>query len=144
MERHRWPSKRAISRSWRLVTESWWNQARPHFDCYISQIVIEEVKGGKPENAQKRLEAIQGLPFLIVTSAVTEAAKYYIDQKAMPSNDPRDAVHLALATVHGIDYLLTWNLANATKRPHLERLNRDLGLKTPIICSPPELTDGKP
>jgi len=60
----------------------------------------------------------------------------------MPSSDLRDAFHLALATVHEIEYLVTWNyghLANASKRTHIEVLNRRLHLLSPVICSPEEL-----
>lgn len=136
-----------LAQSWHHITAIWWDKARPHFECFISQFVIEEVQGGRPANAQKRLDALRGIPFLLVTSRVLEVAQYYIDQKAMPSRDTRDALHLATATVHGIDYLLTWNfrhLANDAKKPHLDRLNKNLGLKTPTIDPPLKLMHWQP
>jgi len=60
----------------------------------------------------------------------------------MPRRDFRDAFHLALASVHEVEYLVTWNfahLANASKRTHIEVLNRRLHLPSPVICSPEEL-----
>jgi predicted nucleic acid-binding protein len=137
----------ALSQSWHRITVIWWERVRPHFECFISQVVIEEVEGGKTANAQKRLETLRGIPFVVATTRVIEVAQYYIDQKAMPSRDTRDALHLAMATVHGIDYLLTWNfrhLANDAKKPHLDRLNKKLGLKTPTIDPPLKLMHWRP
>lgn len=78
---------------------------------------------------------------------VEQAAGFYVDQLAMPGRDLRDAFHLAIASVHGVDYPLTWNyahLANASKRTHIEVLNRRLHLSSPVICSPVELTLEQP
>lgn len=53
-----------------------------------------------------------------------------------------DALHIAVAVVNGMDYLLTWNcthLANATLRPRVEAACRDLGYEPPTICTPEEL-----
>jgi hypothetical protein len=53
----------------------------------------------------------------------------------------RDALHIAVATVHGMDYLLTWNcthIANAITRPKIELICRVAGYEPPVICTPPE------
>ena len=55
-----------------------------------------------------------------------------------------DALHVAIASYHKMDYLLTWNcnhLANANKKKHLRRLNERLRLNTPEIITPLELMD---
>jgi len=60
----------------------------------------------------------------------------------LPPKAAIDALHLALATVHGMDYLLTWNcthLANAALRSRLEAVCRAQGYEPPIICTPEEL-----
>lgn len=77
-----------------------------------------------------------------VDEEVERAAQFYVDQLAMPRRNLRDAFHLAIASVHEMDYLVTWNyahLANASKRTHIETLNRRLHLSSPVICSPEEL-----
>ena len=74
--------------------------------------------------------------------AQERVAQYYVANLAMPRRDFRDAFHLALASVHEVEYLVTWNfahLANASKRTHIEVLNRRLHLPSPVICSPEEL-----
>ncbi len=85
---------------------------------------------------------VEAFPLLDVDEDVERAARFYVDQMAMPRRNLRDAFHLAIASVHEIDYLVTWNyahLANASKRTHIETLNRRLQLASPVICSPEEL-----
>lgn len=103
---------------------------------------MDELGAGKPERATERLALVQAFPLLDVDEEVEHAARFYVENLAMPSRNLRDAFHLALASVHEVEYLLTWNyahLANASKRTHLEVLNRRLHLPSPVICSPEEL-----
>lgn len=53
-----------------------------------------------------------------------------------------DAAHLAIASLHAVDVLLTWNgrhLANANKTGHIRAVNSRLGIATPIIATPFEV-----
>lgn len=125
-----------------LVTGRWWSEELPRFDVFVSQIVLEELAGGKPARAAERLALVRDFALLDVDHDVEETAQFYVRNFAMPSRNIRDALHLAVASVHEMEYLLTWNyahLANASKRTHLETLNRRLHLTSPIICSPEEL-----
>jgi len=125
-----------------LVTRRWWADELPRFEVFISQIVLDELAGGKPERAAERLALVREFALLDVDEAVEDAVRFYVENLAMPSRNLRDAFHLALASVHEVEYLLTWNyahLANASKRTHLEALNRRLHLPSPVICSPEEL-----
>ncbi|MFO0837052.1 MAG: hypothetical protein U1D55_00875 [Phycisphaerae bacterium] len=82
------------------------------------------------------------MPLLEIDEDVERAAEFYVRHFAMPRHNLRDAFHLALASVHEIEYLVTWNfahLANAGKRTHIEVLNRRLHLPSPVICTPEEL-----
>ncbi len=63
-------------------------------------------------------------------------------ENAVPPTEPRDALHIAVAAVHGIQYLVTWNfrhIANASLRGRIESVCRDAGFEPPIICTPEEL-----
>jgi predicted nucleic acid-binding protein len=125
-----------------LITRRWWAEELSRFESFISQIVIEELAGGDPRRAAERLRLVEGFSLLDVDDEVERAAKFYVDQMAMPRRNLRDAFHLAIASVHEVDYLLTWNyahLANASKRTQIETLNRRLHLPSPVICSPEEL-----
>ena len=53
-----------------------------------------------------------------------------------------DAAHVAIATVHGVNFLLTWNcahVANAVMRERIEAVCRQAGFRPPLICTPEEL-----
>lgn len=124
------------------TTRRWWEEDLPRFEAVISQVVWDEISGGQPERAAKRQNLVKGFRWLDLDEDVKSAARYYVEQFGKPGKDMRDALHLALASVHDIDYLVTWNfahLANASKRKHIEGLNRHLHLSTPVICSPEEL-----
>ena len=65
--------------------------------------------------------------------------------KLMPEDPLGDALHLALASYHKCDFLLTWNckhLANANKFDHIGRVNMLLGLYVPRLVTPLELLGG--
>ena len=66
----------------------------------------------------------------------------YIDHRVMPANPNGDALHLALASYHRCDFLLTWNcrhIANANKFAHIHKVNELLGLFVPTLITPLEL-----
>ena len=69
-------------------------------------------------------------------------ARDLVDRHAIPQEAVEDAVHIAIAAVHGVDYLLTWNyarIANAQRRDAIEQVCRDNGCEPPLICTPEEL-----
>lgn len=99
------------------------------------------------EAAQKRLKTLEEIPLLKLTDSAVELAKKLIIDKALPSKATDDAVHIALATVHGIDYLLTWNcrhIDNAQTKPLVRTVIVSEGYKCPEICTPQELFGGDP
>jgi len=126
------------------ATRSWWEIARPRYDVFISAIVTQEASGGDPEAARRRVYAIAGLPDLDVSEEAESLAAQLLTAAAVPEKAKTDALHIAVATVHGIDYLLTWNckhIANATMRAKIEAICRAFGYEPPIICTPLELME---
>ena len=124
------------------ITRDWWQNCRNDFDLYISQIVVDEVARGDVEIAAKRLEVISDFPLLKVTEVVDELASEFIAKSNLPPKASDDAIHIAVATVHALDYLLTWNskhMANAQIQRKLFDICSHLGYKLPIICTPYEL-----
>jgi len=120
------------------VTLEWWELERPKFELVISEFVIAEASLGHPEAAQRRLVELQA------TQAVKTLARELVARNALPAVAEIDALHVAIAAVNGIDYLLTWNcthIANAHTRPKIEATCRALGYEPPIICTPQELTE---
>ena len=126
------------------VTLEWWELERPKFELVISEFVIAEASLGHPEAAQRRLAALLGLVELQATQAVKALGRELITRNALPAVAEIDALHVAIAAVNGIEYLLTWNcahIANAHTRPKIEATCRALGYEPPIICTPQELTE---
>jgi predicted nucleic acid-binding protein len=124
------------------ITQTWWENRRSDFSLYISQVVIDEVTRGDQEIALKRLELINGLPLLELNQSVRNLAAEFLIRSNLPSKASEDSVHIAAATIHGLDYLLTWNckhIANAQIQKKLSQISLEFGYDLPIICTPYEL-----
>ena len=98
------------------VTKEWWNTRRGDFQLYSSQAVVKETSQGDVVIASQRLEILANLSLLDLNQAVLDLAEQFLERSNLPAKADIDAVHIAAATVHGMDYLLTWNckhIANA-------------------------------
>ena len=124
------------------ATREWWDTRSTHFNLYISQTVLDEVSRGDREKASRRVEILQGLPLLEVNEAVQDLAIQFLSKSNLPPKAADDALHIAVATVYGLDYLLTWNckhIANAQIQKKLAQISLDAGYELPTICTPYEL-----
>lgn len=124
------------------VTKEWWEFRRSSFTLYVSQVVLDEVARGDTEIALKRLQILNGLPLVELNQAVKNLSAQFLARSNLPPKASDDAVHIAAATVHGLDYLLTWNckhIANAQIQRKLAAISLDFGYELPIICTPYEL-----
>ena len=124
------------------ATQDWWASRRGDFQFWISDFVLLEAQAGDPEAAQRRVAALVGVPLLEVSSDVEPLAERLLAGGAVPPKARLDALHIAIAAVHGMDYLLTWNfrhIANAEKWASIEAACLSMRLKMPRICSPLEL-----
>lgn len=138
------PSRNITDLSRQQITCEWWENILPHFDPFVSPIVLEEASKGDPSAAALRLERISQFQVLEITKAVRTLAESYFSRIHLPEKARADAYHLATATFHGMDFLISWNckhIVNAHIRRMLEELNADQGIRTPIICTPEELTE---
>ncbi len=93
----------------------------------------------KAKPRKKRLSLLDGLEFLHVTSEVEEIARIYVARLVMPNDPAGDAMHLALASFHRIEVLLTWNcqhLANPNKMEHIQVVNFAMRLPVPLVATP--------
>jgi predicted nucleic acid-binding protein len=123
-------------------TRRWWATAPTRYELVTSEAVLEELSAGPTDRSPDWLALLAGLPVLPATPSVTDIADTYIARKLAPANPRGDALHLALASFHRCDYLVTWNcqhLANANKFPHLRRVSDQLGLWVPTLVTPLEL-----
>ncbi|MCC5632114.1 type II toxin-antitoxin system VapC family toxin [Nostoc sphaeroides] len=124
------------------ITREWWEFRRSAFTLYISQVVLDEVARGDTEIAVKRLEILNGMPLVELNQAVQNLSAEFLTRSNLPAKASDDAVHIAAATVHQLDYLLTWNckhIANAQIQRKLAKISLDFGYQLPVICTPYEL-----
>ena len=138
------PSRDLVVAGRQQLTHTWWEVRRPAFDLVISQVVLDEVRAGDPNAAQRRLVFIADLPLLDVTTATAELAATLIERVPLPTQAGADAAHMAVAAFHGVDFLMTWNvahIANATLRRRVEDICREQGYVAPILCTPDELRE---
>jgi hypothetical protein len=137
------PSRDLIIAGHQQITKEWWMGRRSQFDIYISQLVIDEAEAGDAAAMRDRLKAIQRLPLLEITSEVEELAAAIIASGAIPRKAATDAAHIAIAAVHRMDFLLTWNcahIANAAIARTVAGVCRQSGYDCPVICTPEELS----
>jgi hypothetical protein len=139
------PSRNLILVANTEVTREWWDTRRRAFNLYTSQAVLKEVSQGDAEMASRRLEILHDFPLLELNQSVLDLAEQFLGHSNLPSKADVDAVHIAAATVHGMDYLLTWNckhIANAQIQGKLAEISLDFGYELPILCTPYELLEG--
>lgn len=136
------PSRDLLIAAWQEVTHEMWPVLQTDFDRYISALVIQEASRGDKEAAEKRLNALSGIPVLELTDQARELANALIISGTIPATSEEDALHIAVATLNGMEFLLTWNFShinNAFKRSRIIKAIEDHGLVAPEICSPEEL-----
>ena len=127
-----WTSRDLVMAAHQQITREWWNTRRADFDLFVSQLVLQEAAVGDPDAAARRMELIRDIPTLGVSEAAAELAQELARQVPLPERAALDALHIGVATVSGMDYLLTWNckhIANAAYQPRIGLICRGLGYK---------------
>lgn len=128
----------------RADTRHWWHLAVQESELLISRAVLKELSRGRPEEVVLRLALVEDLEVLRSTAEIASTADTYIRHKLMPQDPEGDALHPALASHHGCDSLVTWNyhhLANPNILNSIRKLNEELGLFVPRICTPKDLLE---
>ncbi len=123
-------------------TQKWWNNFRQYYDLVASKAVWDELRSGDFPTQENALDMLKEVPFVPIEPAISEIVQVYIQHRIMPNDPLGDALHLALASFHKCDFLLTWNcrhIANANKFAHIKRINVMLDLFTPMLVTPLEL-----
>jgi predicted nucleic acid-binding protein len=130
----------------RQWTREWWESQRHQYDLLTSTAVLAELAAGRMPHRTDALAMARRLSAIPVEDDIREIVEVYIKHQVMPAQPLGDALHLALASFHKVDYLLTWNckhLANANKFAHIRRVNALIGLPTPALVTPIELMGGE-
>ncbi len=139
------PSRDVVQLGRQVITREWWETAAERFELFSSIVVAKEVRNGDPVAAQRRVDALSGMPELDVTEKELALAQKLIDIKAVPKEYPDDALHIAIAAVQGMDYLVSWNFKHITNGhtiPLVGKICREFGYACPCICTPQMLQEG--
>jgi predicted nucleic acid-binding protein len=127
-------------------TRFWWNKVRNQYEVVTSIAVLDELNKGNFPNKEEVIELMNDIPLIDIEPEIAEIVQTYIQNQVMPNDPLGDALHLAIASYHKCDFLLTWNcrhLANANKFGHIRRVNVMLGLYVPALVTPLELMDNE-
>lgn len=126
------------------VTRTWWMTAPSRYSLFVSQLTVDECGAGDPDAASERLHLIRDLPLLDESEAAERLAGLLIGRHAVPAAQPRDALHIATAAVHGVQFIVTWNFKHILN-PHLQSRIVDTcragGYVPPVICTPEQLKE---
>ena len=138
------PSAQVVAAARQILTRRWWDDERTNYDLVTSQYVIDEAADGDPQFAQDRLDLLEEIPLLQLGPEIEVVAAEIMYRAILPAKGQVDALHIATAAHHQIDYPLTWNcthIANARILPRIQQVLVDLNCWIPIICTPEEMLD---
>lgn len=136
------PSRDVRSAGWQQITSQWWDECRQDYELYTSELVIAEASLGNPDAVQRRLSVLKGIQEVPIDDEVKQLALQLIDHAAVPPSAQADAIHISVAAIQNIDYILTWNcrhINNAALKPMIRKVCMDSGYVCPEICTPLEL-----
>lgn len=128
-----------LARAWREATRAWWPRALRRYELVTSAFVIAELAQAREPKRREALGLLDGVERLDMHPKTARVIDTYLRHRVMPRDALGDAAHLAACSLHGVEFLVTWNckhLANANKFGHIAAVNRSLGLACPILVTP--------
>ena len=138
------PSRDVVVAGHQQSTRDWWEGRRAQFRLFSSQLVLQEAGRGDPDAAGERIEKLRQTEALETTAEAVALSGKFIEGGPLPQKAAEDALHIGIAVVNGMDYLLTWNLthlANAALRNKIDQICRSNGYEPAVICTPEELME---
>lgn len=136
------PSRDVVKLAKQELTRVWWDKNRSNYDFYVSEPVVDEIQRGDAQAAQQRLDIVANLPRLSVNKEVEALQERFFTTKILPDKAKADALHIAIAVVHGMAYLATWNcthINNATLRHKIANVVACAGYTEVVMATPEEL-----
>lgn len=136
-------SRNLIVRAHQELTRRWWRQ-RAEFEVFASPLVLEEAGRGDVSARIRRQRFLRDVRLLEINDDTRTVGRQLLATGALPAQAEGDALHIGVAAVHGMEYLVTWNcrhIANAWMRSQIEEIIRELGYEPPVLCTPEELLE---
>jgi predicted nucleic acid-binding protein len=131
-----------VAASRQMITKDWWENERSSYELYVSEVVRVECNKGDFNAAQRRISALRGIPNLELNDEIAFLAQLIFEKLSIPDKARDDALHIAIACFHDIDYLLSWNfklIVNASMIRKFRKLIEQTDYTMPQICTPEEL-----
>ena len=139
------PSTNAKLAAWQQESRRFWHDFQDQFVFVVSSMVLNEIRRGDAMQAKKRLAAVAQFTKLSKTPRAAALAQQLLAAGAVPESAASDAEHIAIATVHGVDYLVSWNHKHLVNVNQLRRINQvceAAGFRPALICTPTTLMEG--
>ena len=136
------PSRDVLIAGQQQATRDWWQERRQRYRLFISGLVLAESRRGDAAAAKDRDEVLAACKVLEYTDAAQVLAHKILSTHLLPAKAAVDAAHIAVAAIHQVDFLLTWNcrhIANATTVDKVRAVCAAAGYAPPVICTPLEL-----
>jgi predicted nucleic acid-binding protein len=134
----------------RDLTIRWWEHEMPEYRAVTSQLVARELERVAEPHRTGYLKLVEPLEEVELTDEVAILAEGYIARGIFHRKYIADAMHVAVASFHKLDYLVTWNfghLANVRRQARIRLFNTAAGFFVPMIVTPEflvsEATEGK-
>ncbi len=128
------------------VTRSWWAIAPRRCRLFTSQVALDDCGEGDPDAAAERLEITRQVELLDTTDEAKALARALMNRLAVPASQPRDALHISLAAVHRVEFIVTWNfkhILNPRLQTKIAEVCREEGYRPPVICTPQQLLESE-
>lgn len=125
-----------------VVTHDWWQDARGRFELIASVPMVDKAGVGDTCATHERPSALESLAIVHPDEASEVLVQRLIDCQALPPCAATAAGHIAIAVVHGAEYLATWDYRHVANPAHSSRIDqacRDGGFRPPVICTPGQL-----
>jgi predicted nucleic acid-binding protein len=136
------PARDVVVLAHQQLTREWWVTERQSFELYTSEIVLAEAERGDADAARARVDVLRATQQLAASAEAERLVPVLLRATGLPPKALADMSHIALATVHGMHFLLTWNckhIANANVLRTVAKTCRAHGYELPVICTPEEL-----
>lgn len=140
------PSRDVLVLAHQNFTAEWWKKAVLRFRCVVSAYVLAEISRGDILAVKRRLKLVDGLPIIGASDQVEKVAASLWVQLQLSQDARLDAFHIAIAAIHSVDFLVTWNcrhIANAAAFPRIRSVLESFALRMPTICTPIELQENR-
>ena len=106
---------------------------------WISATTLNELRAGEFPRQADCVRMARKISRLPINKATYALSHELLETGMLPSSKPGDAMQMAIAATHEIDYLLTWNyahLCNPVSQAKLDESCRAMQLRAPLIVSP--------